>query len=358
MAGQKFGKSLYYATDKNIYDALNEHKVDSATVVELFEVRNTLVSRAAPRKWLAEYFSRLNHDYYDHKNIAARLGVVPRRERITSMDVSGIPSFEDLVKATETIKEALEQHGDVVTINRTKEKLTVQVQYSTVDFRRSEFNQVQVRDGELEFQREADDFVVRNTQNVYVNSVRDLILGVVATDVPEGITKTVVSLYATTEPQVRSSFFYDLMDGLPGYILRDVTDVYVFQAGKEFNEDDNAEESYVERVSLRGRGVTHSEYLTDLAKDGYYIVKVGWRCREQFGKGSEFAVEALFANPADCTGFSYILLGVYDNVDGKVMAQRRTPTKVEIAIMSRAIEARARTLVGAILSASADKSGD
>ena len=40
------GPSLYYATDKNVFDALNEYKVDSPTVVRLFQRRNVEIGRA------------------------------------------------------------------------------------------------------------------------------------------------------------------------------------------------------------------------------------------------------------------------------------------------------------------------
>ena len=70
------GSSFYYATDKNIFDALNEHKVDTPNVVHLFQRRNIVVSKKTVREDLAKYFSRLTHDYYDHKDIAARLGIL------------------------------------------------------------------------------------------------------------------------------------------------------------------------------------------------------------------------------------------------------------------------------------------
>jgi hypothetical protein len=45
---RKHGPSLYYATDKNVFDALNQHKVDMPTVLKLFERRNIVVSSKTP----------------------------------------------------------------------------------------------------------------------------------------------------------------------------------------------------------------------------------------------------------------------------------------------------------------------
>lgn len=343
---KKGQRAIYYVTDKNIFDALNEHKVDGATVAALFERRNTLVSHAAPRRWLAEYFSRLTHDYYDHKDIAQRLGIVPRRERITSIDVSGIPDFEQLKIAIQAIKDELESHGDVVRVTGKGRDLTMHIEYSTVDYRRSEFNQVQQRDGEIEFHATQDGYVVRNTQNDYINSVRDMTLGRIVTGDEAGIERSVISLFAFADPKQRSLFFFDLFSDLQGYDLRDVTDVHVFKGGGDaFEESDVGDDSFVERISLRGRGVTRSEYLSSLGEDDYYVVRAAWRCKEKLGKGDEYALEALFADPKDCTGFSYIVLGVYDSDAGVVSAHRRAPNKVEIALLSRVIETRARYLM-------------
>ncbi|MBP0640201.1 hypothetical protein [Cupriavidus sp. AcVe19-6a] len=127
MKKYKHGPSLYYATDKNIFDALNQHKVDSATVVKLFHRRNILVSRKTLREDLAQYFSRLTHDYYDHQDIAARLGVATRRERITSVDVQGLTDADALRAVSEQLKGELEGSGDTVVIDRSGELLTLRM---------------------------------------------------------------------------------------------------------------------------------------------------------------------------------------------------------------------------------------
>ena len=161
------GPSLYYASDKNVFDALNQHKVDSATIVQLFKRRNILVSKETPRESLAAYFSRQIHDYQDHKEIAVRLGVAARRERITSMDLSGTVTAAHLEAAVAVLKEELEKTGDVVQINRSDDKFSVAVKYSTIDYSVSELAQRQERDGIIELIKTQDGYTVRNTHNDY-----------------------------------------------------------------------------------------------------------------------------------------------------------------------------------------------
>lgn len=359
MAGMKkrvHGPSLYYATDKNVFDALNQHKVDAPTVVRLFQRRNVVVSKKTAREDLARYFARLTHDYYDHKEIAARLGIATRRERITSMDVTGSGGTDELQATVEILKKEMEANGDVVHVTRDGENLSIRVQYSDVDYKRSEFAQVQVRDGTVEFVKTADGFVVRNTQNEYLNDVRETLLANLEKAADAPLTKVTVSLFDVPSPKLRSKFFHELASTIPGFVRRDVTDVYVFKAKPDAegaNDEDGSTsadpDTHVERVFLRGSGVSRSELLNELLdEEDYYITKMGWTATEIMGAGNVYDIEAVFADPKDCTGFSFILSGVFPLEEGKVSTRRRTPHKFEVDAISRVIEAKARALVAAL----------
>lgn len=358
MGGMKkrtHGPSLYYASDKNVFDALNQHKVDTPTVVRLFQRRNVVVSKKTPREDLAKYFSTLTHDYYDHKEIAARLGVAARRERTTSMDVSGVGDIDELQGVVEQVKKEMEGSGDTVQVTREGNNLSIRIQYSEIDYKRSEFSQVQVRDGTIEFVKSPTGYVVRNTENDYLNGVRETLLAKVESATSSPLTKVVVALFDIPSAKLRSKFFHELASSLPGFGRRDVTDVYVFKAKPdpdgEAGESEDAEgsETHVERVFLRGSGVSRSEILNELLdEDDYYIVKMGWTATEIMGDGHVYDIEAGFSDSKDCTGFSFILSGVFPVEEGKVSTRRRPPSKGEIDAVSRVIESKARDLVAAL----------
>lgn len=359
MAGMKkktHGPSLYYASDKNVFDALNQHKVDAPTVVRLFERRNIVVSKKTPREDLAKYFSMLTHDYYDHKEIAARLGVVARRERTTSMDVAGVTDADDVQSVVEQFKKELEASGDVVQVMREGENLSIRVQYSHIDYKRNEFSQVQVRDGLIEFEKTSTGYIVRNTQNDYLNGVRDTLLAKVEKNISEPLTKVVVALFDVPSAKLRSKFFHELASSLPGFVRRDVTDVYVFKAKPSLEDgvqEEGAEgaEAHVERVFLRGNGVSRSEILNELLdEENYYIIKMGWTATETLGGGNVYDIEAGFSDMKDCAGFSFILSGLFPLEEGKISTKRRQPQKHEISSFSRVIEAKARDLVAQLKS--------
>lgn len=343
--------SIYYATDKNIFDALNEHKVDSQTIAKLFRSRNTIVSHEMKREQLAEYFSRLNHDYYDHKEISARLGVVARRERITSRDVEGIKDPQIVNAAIEELKAELQEFGDVIGVVRDGGKFTLNVQYEKIDYKRSEFSQVQVRDGSIELQPANGGYIVRNTQNDHMDGIRDALLEKISASTQGGLHSSVVSLQDFPDTKTRSGFFYDLFSGLKDYSFRDLTDIYVYKPEEEHEDDEEVD--HVERVILRGKGLSRSEFLAELAESGYYTVRVAWRAKDIMGRGDEYLIEATFSDPVECTKFSFILVGVHVYEAGVVSKAKRSPSKSEIAIVSHAIESRARELMAALRSAAA-----
>lgn len=342
-----YGPSLYYATDKNIFDALNEHKVDLPTIIELFEYRNIVVSKKTDRVDLAKYFSRLTHDYHDNQRIAARLGVASRRERITSMAVNGIAEIENVTNAIEQIKAEIESVGDVLTVTRTGENLSVNLHYTMIDYRRNEFNQLQVRDGTIDFVKSGDRYIIRNTQNDYVNTIRDRVLQRVEKNTGQDVAKDEISLFDVPSHKQRTKFFLDLMNSLPDYSRRDVTDVYTFKAKPDPDDgDDDDIDTHVERVALRGNGVTRSEILNGLLDEKqYYICRVGWATAELTGIGNVYDIEAMFADPKDCTGFSFLLRGVYPMEDGKVSSRKRTPSRAEVERISSVVEDKARELM-------------
>lgn len=351
MKKRMHGPSLYYATDKNVFDALNQHKVDIPTVMKLFQRRNIIVGKKTQREDLAMYFARLPHDYYDHQDISARLGVAARQERITSMDVKGVDEIEQLKIGVDQLKQELEASGEVVQISRDGDSLTVSVQYSTVDYKRSEFSQVQVRDGTVEFIKADDGFIVRNTQNEYMNDLRETLLGKIEKAASTPLTKIEVSLFDVPFPKLRSKFFHELASNLPGFKRRDVSDVYVYKAkpdsddGSDDGETDEPD-THIERVLLRGKGVTRSELLNELLdEEDYYITKISWTAQEIMGSGYDFDIEAVFADPKNCTGFSFIVNGVYPLEDGKISTRRRKPYKRETDAISRVIESKSRELM-------------
>jgi len=352
MKNRSQGPSLYFATDKNIFDALNQRKIDNDTIMRLFEERNIVVSQKTPREDLARYFARLTHDFEDHRRIAARLGIVARREKITAMEVAGINESDALTLAVSKLKDEHESLGDVVQVTREGENVTVTLEYSTVDYSRTEMSQVQRRDGIIEFIKTDDGYTIRSSQNEHIVGIRDGLLERIEKATNEPIKKSVVSLVEIGSATLRSKFFYDLMNEMPDFKCIDVLTIYVYKP-KPIMELDGADsvdssaehETHVEKVSMRGVGVSDSEMLQVLTADDYYITKVVWTTSKVLSTGAVYEVEAAFEDPRECTGFSFILSGVYAVEGGIVSTRKRTPHSAEVDVISKAVDMHSRSLV-------------
>jgi hypothetical protein len=346
MKKQVHGPSQYYATDKNVFDALTQHKVDSPTILKLFERRNIIVGKKTPREDLAMYFARLSHDYYDHQDIAQRLGITTRRERLTSLDLTGIDEKADLQVPIDQLKTELESTGNVIHVSGDADNITINIQYSTVDYKVSELSQIQVKDGTIEFEKTSEGYIIRNTDNEHMNDLRESLLGKIEKAKDTEIKKTEISLFDIVSHKERSKFFYDLISTDDAYRQQDVTSIFTYKT-KVDDDDDGADlDTFIDSVALSGSGVARSEILNRLLDiDDFYIIKVRWKAKEILGSGHVYDIEATFSNPKDCTGFSYILKGVFPCEDGVVSSRRRTPAQSEIKMVSQAVEAKSRKLV-------------
>jgi hypothetical protein len=354
------GPSLYYATDKNIFDALNQSKVDNETIQDMFRKRNIVCSRETDREDLALYFSRLTHDLSDHRELSERLGIIPRKERKTSIDLFGAAIRPDVLqRSVDAITDKLRHDGEVVHVTMDGAVLSLHIQYTITDYRRSEFSQVQHRVGIIELISDSAKLVIRSTKSDFIDGVRDSIANTIEKAVGAGLKRSEISLFHHLAHEKRSVFFYELITNLPDYVFYDLADVFVYKprpnnagastslVNSSVGDDEEDSDPHIAQIFLRGRNISKSDLLAQLTEEKeYYIAKVGWTATKSTGDGGRYQMEATFADPARCLGFSYMLRGVFDlDKDGKVLKNKRSPTSVEIDSVARTIEMKARELV-------------
>lgn len=347
MKKRKFGPALYFASDKNVFEALmQKQKVDTATLAALFRNRNTIVSKATDRELLAEYFSSLTHDYYDHKIISEKIGTAPRRERSTSVDLKGDLDPGSIKSTLEEMRREILESGDHAVVSRTGENFSILIQYSRPDYKKSEFAQLVTKDAVIEFKKTVEGYHIVSPQNDFANEIRDDLVSSISKKNPTPVEKFVISLFDKPSPKIRTRFFIDLVDGLEGFSKRDVSDVYVYKPKlSEDDRDDLAgeeDETHIEKVLLRGNGVNRSAILNDLvSSDSYFIIKICWTTKRILGNGDAYKLEASFADPKNGHKFSVLVKSVYPNVEGK-FPRPRALLKHEIEELSKAIEASAK----------------
>jgi hypothetical protein len=348
----RFGPSLYFANDKVIFDSLNQHAVKTDLIRELLNERGILVSAATPKDRLAQYFSRLTADYFDHKSIASKLGKVAKRERITYSELKGDIKKSDVIQSLNELKTDLQEKGSTIHIDVEDNRIVALICYEHVDYTKTDLRQVEPRDAIIEFTRNGSDgFLIRSTQNTDIDPLVDQIVSKLEGSISGTLDRVRISLEGFTDPKIRTGFFENLTASMTGYSLIDLTEAYCFKPrAKALMSEDEEEERpadvekspHVERVTLRGDSLNKSFIIDDLYKDNYYIVKIVWQIRVKNKIDSDiFELEAQFGRPDVCTGFSYQIRSVFICDEGKITGKKRSPKKEEMDTIYRLIESAA-----------------
>lgn len=353
---KKVGPSLYFASDKVIFDALNHRQVNTDLIRELFLERGIITSAKTPKEDLALYFSRLPADYFDHKSIAAKLGRISKRERITFAEIKNSLTSEQILDALGGLKEALAPKGCPVSIQAKDDRFTAVISYEHIDYTETEFRQVQPRDAVIEFSKDASGAtVIRSTQNSFTDTALEHVLAALSKVIGAPPEKTLISLEGRPDPKDRITFFDRLVRDIEGHDFVTVTEAYCFKPKKksgikdEDEEDDDGDvekHPHVERVNLKGTGVTKSFVAKELYDQDYYVVKVVWRVRPKGSLDADvYELEAQFGEPESCTSFSYQARSVIVVEAGKPTEKKRAPKREEEDRIFRLIEAAAKKVL-------------
>ena len=347
----RFGPSLYFATDKVIFDAINHTQVKTELIRELLFERGIITSPKTTKYELAQYFSRLTADYFDHLNIGTKLGKIAKRERITYADISEPLTKAEILEGLTSVKTALEAQGNRVTLEVSGDRLLARLEYEHIDYTEVEFRQVQPRDSIIEFLKDdSGKYVARSTQNSFTDIAIDQVFSNINSDRETPVKQNRISLEGYADPEIRTKFFKNLINSIKNHTFVTVTEAYCYKPRIKLNlsDDDEGEKDLedrpdVVRVTLKGTGVTKSFVIDELYDKGYYIVKVVWRVKPDFSLDADlFELEAQFGEPDSCTDFSYQARNALIFENGKITDKKRTPKQEEQDNLFRLIEAAAK----------------
>ncbi|MBT9494691.1 MAG: hypothetical protein IV107_20590 [Paucibacter sp.] len=346
----RFGPSLYFASDKVIFDAINHSQVNTDLIRELLFERGIISSPKTTKYELAQYFSRLTADYFDHLNIGNKLGKVAKRERITYAEISDTVTKQEILDGLSSVKATLEAQGNRVTLEVSGDRLLAKIEYEYIDYTEVEFRQVQPRDAIIEFLTDsAGQYVARSTQNTFTDIAVDQVFSAINLAREKPVKQNRISLEGYADPAVRTKFFQTLIKSIGNHNFVTVTEAFCYKPRIKASVNGDEKESELEdqpnvvRVTLKGTGVTKSFVIDELYEKGYYIVKVVWRVKPTSSMDADiFELEAQFGEPDSCTGFSYqarIAL-IFEN--GKITDKKRLPKNDEQDNIFRLIEAAAK----------------
>ncbi|MGO2308900.1 MAG: hypothetical protein ACTJGW_03285 [Vibrio casei] len=308
--------NLNAATDKAIFDAMNQSRVTKGDISELFFQRGVIVSSSTDKETLAKEFSSFFHSHADYDRLASILGVNNRKERLTTFGVETSLKAVDVENSVKKIKDKLNEEGASVkhVVLKDGQKIELRVTYQVLNLSKNDFQQVSVRDAVISIEDTDDGLNIRYPQNSKVQEFSDIIIDVLESK-DKDLDRMEINLTSLEEPESRSKFFGLLIEKMEGYTLKDVTDAFVFNPNSS-SDTENEREVHIKSASLKGRGVNLSSELTNLHTKGFYTWKVIWKAVKTNSESSDLYVfEAQFTNAEECKDFSYMVKGSHKRKD-------------------------------------------
>ncbi|EQL42967.1 TPA: hypothetical protein ACU6G1_002059 [Pseudomonas aeruginosa] len=379
--------SLYFASDKAIYDALTQRSLTSAELRKVFLSRGIVISNESDKKFLASRFSALFHDYYDYRNLSLLVGGRDSREKTTNVVVTTAVSKDKLTDALTSVKEWLvdDQHEQAeVAVHGDQLKLTVK--YQKLDLSQAEFRQVVEKTAEVILEKQGSGWKITGPMNEKFKDITDQLYSQLEIMIDQEVVTRTISLEAVPDASIRTNFLRSLIRNLKDMEVVDVVDVSTFnpkdredddldlsddalviEDSIEVEDENDGEEGEdgdpevelarpqpearthkiirIDRASLKGKGVLESKQLSELEGHGFYLWKIRWTAREKLIGSEIVQFEAQFGNQAKYCDFSYIVKGVYNYHNGKYSKSLvRAAPVVEQKLKIRLEEAAQKTL--------------
>jgi len=347
---------LYFASDKAIYDALTQRSLTSAELRKVFLSRGIVISNESDKKFLANRFSALFHDYYDYRNLSLLVGGRDSREKTTNVVVTTAVTKDQLTEALTCVKEWLEddQHEQAeVAVHGDHLKLTVK--YQKLDLSQAEFRQVVEKTAEVILEKQGSGWKITGPMNDKFKDITDQLYSQIEIVTDQDVAIRTISLEAIPDAGTRTNFLRSLIRNIKGMEVVDVVDVSTFNPKDQEDDDldlsddalvieesieveseDEGEEGNpeaelarsqpearvhkiirIDKASLKGKGVLESKQLLELEGHGFYLWKIRWKAREKLFGAEIVLFEAQFGNQAKYCDFSYIVKGVYNYNHGK-----------------------------------------
>jgi len=313
----------YSASDKALFDALNQSKIPLSELREYFLSKGVIVSSQTSREELAKNLSRYIHDYYDHQKIASKLGVSNRKERNTAKFLPNDITTQQVENAARLLIQQINKEGDLCQLYKNKDgSFVLDATYEVLDFKKGEFSQVVKKNAKVKIEFSDSGVVVRRPDNEFTQKWEESLLINIENEIGRELVDEVEQIHLSniSDPKVRTEFFVQLISSIGNYEVYDVSDVHIYHPEPE-NVDIELEldcdETYdknsvhIRRASLAGQGVLESEELNALYEKDFYIWKIRWRLKKKSDSQSNiYTFEAQFNNPEDCLDFSYSSKGM------------------------------------------------
>ena len=299
------------ATDKAVFDAVNQHKISKDEILGLFFSRGVIVSKKTEKEDLAKEFSSLFHSYSDYDKLSSILGTNHRREKLTSYTLETTLKSSDVEDSLKKIKDKFKEEGAQVhhRIEKQGKKIELDITYQEINLSKNDFQQVHTRDAVLTIEQNQSGLDFQHPQNKKLSELSAHLIDILESK-DKALNVEKIELVAFEQAELRSLFFEYLTNNLEGFKRIDVTDTYVYNPQKN-QASGETQEVHITSAALKGTGVNLSQALKQLHDDGFYTWKVIWKAIKEGIESSDlYTFEVQFSDAAECQEFSYMVKGV------------------------------------------------
>lgn len=337
--------NIYFATDKNIYDALHHKRITVAILRETLLRKGIIVSPDFSKEELIDEVCKLPHGFNDLDTLKEFVQTYDKRESTTNLKLNTTSSQNELKSAAEEVKKKLATgNGETISITAKKDgSLSIDVSYQDIDLSRTALRQIDNRNVKIDMKVTDGSIDIRMPQNQKAKDVVTLFQNELSKIKSEEVEKFEISLEAIPTPELRSQFFQEIMNGLDGYEIDDVTNVELNRHSYK-GEDDDEEEietGFVKKAVLKGEAVNSSAIFSQLHNKGYYIGRIAWSAKPKSAIGNRIIVEAFFKNSEECSEFSYQIKGINNQRPNGFNITMRAANDIEKKEISELIESSA-----------------
>lgn len=352
----------FFATDRAIFDLMmsGKQRLTENVLRDLARQRGIFYSSFDSREEIIDSMSTLPHDYHNVMDLLSRRKHDGRGEKTTSIIIDAELSFDEIKKV---LGEYQAEVGvkETVTSQKRGEKLVANIQYDEFDYSRTLLIQRQRHDAGIEFGVENGKTVIRlpateKAQKV-VKSLKTRIEGHRKVE----LSQEIIELTSFKDPEARSEFFLKLITNLPGYRLRDVTNLKVSAGNKDqmvdeemdddFEEDDekrSAEQEMigvVKNLAMHGKNLTTSEEYQSLRKKGFFITSISWSAEQTEFPQDIMLFDAAFNDGENGSGFKYSVRGTRRYQEGQHLKTIRPVESHEEESLFNLLEQTARSIL-------------
>jgi hypothetical protein len=327
---------LYYATDKDLFDALvsARQQFGEAALLNLARTRGIYYSEQEDRVTLADNVSLLTFGFYEVSAIQAEFERSGRGEKTASFRMKTALTLDEIKAITGEYIKAAVNDGERLSSHLIGESgFALDVKYNELDLSRTSLRQIQKKEAHIEVKVVGDETVVTFPSNVKAESIARAITKRVNAVRSSVVEIEEIDFSSFNGPKAKTEFFYRLVTTLPDFKMMDVTNIKVDSSrdgsnptsggfdelggeSDEQNEDSTDQEriaqemlGIVRAVALHGKSLLSSREYQSLQRRGFFISKIQWSAKRLSSPFQVVEFDASFTDPLVGAGFRYVVRG-------------------------------------------------